>query len=50
MKSLRLRAEAMILNEDHPKAPVQCDENESFYPALTGSKTPTSKNRLVQRS
>ncbi|MDM5193950.1 hypothetical protein QUG02_13330 [Bacillus hominis] len=50
MKSPRLRAEAMILNEDHSKVLVQCDENESFYPALTGSKTPTSKKRLMQRS
>lgn len=31
MKSPRLRAEAMILNEDHSKVSVQCDENESFY-------------------
>ena len=27
----KLRAEAMILNEDHSKVLVQCDENGSFY-------------------
>lgn len=31
MKNPKLRAEAMILNEDHSKVLVQCDENESFY-------------------
>ncbi|WP_212936456.1 NUDIX domain-containing protein [Bacillus hominis] len=37
MKSPRLRAEAMILNEDHSKVLVQCDENESFYRFPGGS-------------
>ncbi|EJQ51371.1 Uncharacterized protein BWINRASL_02599 [Bacillus mycoides] len=37
MKSPRLRAEAMILNEDHSKVLVQCDENESFYRFPDGS-------------
>jgi ADP-ribose pyrophosphatase YjhB (NUDIX family) len=37
MKSLRLRAEAMILNEDHSKVLVQCDENKSFYRFPGGS-------------
>ena len=31
MKSPRLRTEVMILNEDHSKVLVQCDENELFY-------------------
>ncbi|WP_412677878.1 hypothetical protein [Bacillus wiedmannii] len=43
MKSPRLRAEVMILNEDHSKVLVQCDLRETFYPTLMGSKTPTSK-------
>ncbi|PDZ45566.1 NUDIX domain-containing protein [Bacillus wiedmannii] len=37
MKSPRLRAEVMILNEDHSKVLVQCDENESFYRFPGGS-------------
>ncbi|WP_433772293.1 NUDIX domain-containing protein [Bacillus wiedmannii] len=37
MKSPRLRAEAMILNDDHSKVLVQCDENESFYRFPGGS-------------
>ncbi|CAH2463872.1 NUDIX domain [Bacillus mycoides KBAB4] len=37
MKSPRLRAEAMILNEDHSKVLVQCDENESLYRFPGGS-------------
>ncbi|MFD6508190.1 NUDIX domain-containing protein [Bacillus sp. NPDC060175] len=37
MKSPRLRAEAMVLNEDHSKVLVQCDENESFYRFPGGS-------------
>ena len=31
MKSPRLRAEVMILNEDHSKVLVQCDLSETFY-------------------
>ncbi|PEA78174.1 hypothetical protein [Bacillus wiedmannii] len=31
MKSPRLRAEVMILNEDHSKVLVQCDLRETFY-------------------
>ncbi len=31
MKSPQLRAEVMILNEDHSKVLVQCDLNETFY-------------------
>ncbi|HDR7870093.1 MULTISPECIES: NUDIX domain-containing protein [Bacillus] len=31
MKNPKLRAEVMILNEDHSKVLVQCDENEAFY-------------------
>ncbi|MDA1601392.1 NUDIX domain-containing protein [Bacillus cereus] len=31
MKNPKLRAEVMILNKDHSKVLVQCDENESFY-------------------
>ncbi len=27
----RLRAEVIIVNEEHSKVLVQCDENESFY-------------------
>lgn len=30
MKMSKLRAEVMILNEDHSKVLVQCDENELF--------------------
>ncbi|MDJ1476159.1 NUDIX domain-containing protein [Bacillus sp. LS15-K4] len=37
MKNPRLRAEVMILNEDHSKVLVQCDENESFYRFPGGS-------------
>lgn len=31
MKSPRLRAEVMILNEDHSNVLVQCDLRETFY-------------------
>ncbi|MGH0425064.1 DNA mismatch repair protein MutT [Bacillus wiedmannii] len=37
MKMPKLRAEVMILNEDHSKVLVQCDENESFYRFPGGS-------------
>ena len=37
MKSPRLRTEVMILNEDHSKVLVQCDENELFYRFPGGS-------------
>ena len=37
MKLSKLRAEVMILNEDHSKVLVQCDENESFYRFPGGS-------------
>ncbi|MGE7881594.1 NUDIX domain-containing protein [Bacillus sp. NPDC094077] len=33
----RLRAEVMIVNEEHSKILVQCDENESFYRFPGGS-------------
>ncbi|KFN03670.1 NUDIX domain protein [Bacillus clarus] len=31
MKRPLLRAEAIIINEDHSKVLIHCDENESFY-------------------
>ncbi|EOQ30821.1 TPA: NUDIX domain-containing protein [Bacillus cereus] len=37
MKNPKLRAEVMILNKDHSKVLVQCDENESFYRFPGGS-------------
>ncbi|MBZ4222928.1 NUDIX domain-containing protein [Bacillus wiedmannii] len=37
MKSPRLRAEVMILNEDHSKVLVQCDLRETFYRFPGGS-------------
>lgn len=37
MKNPKLRAKVMILNEDHSKMLVQCDENESFYHFPGGS-------------
>lgn len=37
MKNPKLRAEVMILNKDHSKVLVQCDENESFYSFPGGS-------------
>ncbi|MGG0219678.1 NUDIX hydrolase [Bacillus mycoides] len=37
MKMPKLRVEAMILNEDHSKVLVQCDENQSFYRFPGGS-------------
>lgn len=37
MKMSKLRAEVMILNEDHSKVLVQCDENELFYRFPGGS-------------
>lgn len=37
MKSPRLRAEVMILNEDHSKVLVQCDLSETFYRFPGGS-------------
>ena len=43
MKNPKLRAEAMILNEDHSKVLVQCNENESFY------RFPVALLNLVKR-
>ena len=37
MKIPKLRTEVIILNEDHSKVLVQCDENESFYRFPGGS-------------
>ncbi|MDA2382200.1 NUDIX domain-containing protein [Bacillus cereus] len=37
MKMAKLRAEAMILNEDHSKVLVQCDLRETFYRFPGGS-------------
>ncbi|WP_220775395.1 NUDIX domain-containing protein [Bacillus sp. BML-BC060] len=37
MKSPRLRAEVMILNENHSKVLVQCDLSETFYRFPGGS-------------
>ncbi len=37
MKMPKLRAEAMILNEDHSKVLVQCDLRETFYRFPGGS-------------
>ncbi|MGV3287291.1 NUDIX domain-containing protein [Bacillus wiedmannii] len=37
MKNPKLRAEVMILNEDHSKVPVQCDLSETFYRFPGGS-------------
>ncbi|PFJ91102.1 DNA mismatch repair protein MutT [Bacillus cereus] len=37
MKIPKLRAEAMILNEDHSKVLVQCDLSETFYRFPGGS-------------
>lgn len=37
MKRPLLRAEAIIINEDHSKALVQCDDQETFYRFPGGS-------------
>lgn len=37
MKILKLRAEVMILNEDHSEVLVQCDLNKTFYRFPGGS-------------
>ncbi|AGE78781.1 DNA mismatch repair protein MutT [Bacillus thuringiensis serovar galleriae] len=50
MKNPKLRAEAMILNEDHSKVLVQCNENESFYRFPGGSIEfgETSKEAIIR--
>ena len=46
----RLRAEVMIVNEEHSKVLVQCDENESFYRFPGGSIEfgETSKEAIIR--
>ncbi len=46
----RLRAEIMIVNDEHSKVLVQCDENESFYRFPGGSIEfgETSKEAMIR--
>lgn len=46
----RLRAEVMIVNDEHSKVLVQCDENESFYRFPGGSIEfgETSKEAIIR--
>jgi len=50
MKLSKLRAEVMILNEDHSKVLVQCDENELFYRFPGGSIefSETAKEAIIR--
>lgn len=50
MKIPKLRAEVMIVNDEHSKVLVQCDENESFYRFPGGSIEfgETSKEAIIR--
>ncbi|PGB50662.1 NUDIX domain-containing protein [Bacillus anthracis] len=50
MKMSKLRAEVMILNEDHSKVLVQCDENESFsrFPGGSIEFSETAKEAIIR--
>ncbi|WP_342719686.1 NUDIX hydrolase [Bacillus paramycoides] len=50
MKIPKLRTEVMILNEDHSKVLVQCDENELFYRFPGGSIefSETAKEAIIR--
>ena len=50
MKSPRLRAEVMILNEDHSKVLVQCELSETFYRFPGGSIEFGEKAKAIMRN